>query len=146
MIVQSNAPSFIRVWRWCGCRAMCFRLRAGVAAQPCAFRWLAPGPRTMLRLERKKKQHRKDYLTRRTNATGSCIITLYSVHVYLGLGSHAAVSAAPAYQAIGCGLSSVRSCPELWRWPARGRGPRAWGLFQTVPRSAPKCGSVLGSL
>ena len=35
-------PPFFRVWRRCGC----FRLRAGVVAQPCAFRWLAPGLRT----------------------------------------------------------------------------------------------------
>ena len=33
----------------------CFRLLAGVAAQPCAFRWLAPGPRTMLRMRYIKK-------------------------------------------------------------------------------------------
>ena len=33
---------FFRVWRRCGR----FRLRAGVVAQPCAFRWLAPGLRT----------------------------------------------------------------------------------------------------
>ena len=33
----------------------CFRLLAGVVAQPCAFRWLAPGPRTMLRMRYNKK-------------------------------------------------------------------------------------------
>ena len=37
----------------CVCRALCLRLRAGVAAQPCAFRWPALGSRTVLRLERK---------------------------------------------------------------------------------------------
>ena len=49
------ASLFFRVRRRCWYWAMCFRLRAGVAVRPCAFRWLAPGHRTMLRLERKKK-------------------------------------------------------------------------------------------
>ena len=50
------ASLFFRVLRRCWFRAMCFRLRAGVAVRPCAFRWLAPGHRTMLRLERKKRE------------------------------------------------------------------------------------------
>ena len=52
--LRGVASPHYRVWRRCGCWAMCFRLRAGVAAKPCAFRWLAPGPRTKLRLQRKK--------------------------------------------------------------------------------------------
>ena len=35
----------------CWCRAMRFRLRAGFAAEPCAFRWLAVGSLTVLRRE-----------------------------------------------------------------------------------------------
>ena len=45
---------FFRVWRLCGGWVRRFRLRVGVVAQPCAFCLLALGPRTMLRLERKK--------------------------------------------------------------------------------------------
>ena len=54
-VLRGVVPPFFRVRRWCGRRALYFRLLAGVVAQPCAFRWLALEPRTMLRLLRKKK-------------------------------------------------------------------------------------------
>ena len=47
-VLRGVVPPFFRVRRWCRCRALCFRLLAGVVAQPCAFRWLALGPRLSL--------------------------------------------------------------------------------------------------